>query len=404
MTSPVQHWISGICKRAATTVLALAALMLAAVVAQSARAQTYTVLYTFTGGKDGGNSTADLVRDAKGNLYGTTSKGGASNDGTVFKLDTAGKETVLYSFKGGKDGASPLAGLLRDSAGNLYGTTGAGGGTGCKNNAGCGTVFKVAKTKETVLYRFTGGADGAAPWTGTLLRDASGNLYGTTGAGGASNAGTVFKLATTNKETVLYSFSGGTDGGLPLAGLVQDTAGNLYSTTFYGGAHSFGVVFKLDTTDKETVLLSFNRADGADSFATVVRDTKGNIYGTTEYGGTGCKGAGCGTVFKLSTPGKETALYSFTGCADGGYPIAGLVRDPTGNLYGTTTKGGASGDRVVFMLDKTGKETVLHSFSGADGAKQVGGLVRDTQGSSMAQPKTGAGQAAAAAAAAWCSS
>lgn len=404
MTSPMQHqrWLSGITLRAAGTWLALA-VMLTVVATESAPAQTYAVLYTFTGGKDRGNSLAGLVRDAKGNLYGTTNKGGASNSGTVFKLDTTNK-TVLYSFKGGKDGAFPLAGLLRDSAGNLYGTTGSGGGTGCKKNAGCGTVFKVAKAKETVLYRFTGGADGGAPWTGTLLRDAKDNLYDTTGAGGASNAGTVFKLDTANKETVLYSFTGGTDGGLPLAGLVQDTAGNLYSTTFYGGADSFGVVFKLDTTDKETMLLSFNRADGADSFATVLRDAKGNVYGTTEYGGTGCKSPGCGTVFKLSTTGKETVLYSFTGGADGGYPLAGLVRDSAGNLYGTATKGGGSGDGVVFKLDKTGKETVLHSFGVRTGQIRSLGCSETPRATSTAPPTKGAEQDAAAPAAESCSS
>jgi uncharacterized repeat protein (TIGR03803 family) len=180
-----------------------------------------------------------LILDMAGNLYGTTSSGGASSFGTVFKLDTTGKETVLHSF--GADGGDPEAGLVRDAAGNLYGTT-------RRALSNLGMVFKLDTTgTETVLYGFMGGTDGIDP-EADLVRDTAGNLYGTTSSGGPSNLGTVFKLDSTGKETVLHSFTGGTDGETPVAGLVQDVAGNLYGTNVVGGGASgqgAGVLFKL---------------------------------------------------------------------------------------------------------------------------------------------------------------
>src|SRR5439155_2369757 len=175
-----------------------------------------------------------LIRDSAGNLYGTTCCGGTFNYGIVFKVDTSGNETGLYSFTGGADGASPLyVALLRDGAGNLYGTTQNGGDTSCDPPYGCGTVFKLDSAgNETVLYSFVGGTDGQYPLAG-VIRDASGNFYGTTSRGGSAGAGTVFKLnPRTGKETVLYTFqSGPTDGDAPYAGLVMDSTGNLYGTT-----------------------------------------------------------------------------------------------------------------------------------------------------------------------------
>ena len=257
-----------------------------------------TVLYSFAGGSDGENPVAGLVWDAKGNLYGITSLGGASGYGTVFKLDKAGKETVLHSFTGpAGDGAEPMAGLTRDAKGNLYGTTVYGGSGTCKNGGldGCGTVFKLDKTsKETVLYSFPGTeSDGTYPDAG-LVPDAAGNLYDTTFGGGASGAGTVFKLDKTGKETVLYSFDGA-DGANPVAGLVWDAKGNLYGTT-YNGASGYGTVFKLEKTGKETVLHSFVGTDGAHPYAGLVRDAKGKLYGTTYLGGSSDRG----TVWKLT--------------------------------------------------------------------------------------------------------
>jgi uncharacterized repeat protein (TIGR03803 family) len=308
----------------------------------------------------------------------------------VFKVDATGKETVLYSFTGsGGDGAIPNGGLVLDAQGNLYGTTYQGGDLACAGGGGCGTVFKVDKTgKETVLHTFTGG-DGSSPYAG-LAWDAHGNLYSTTWGGGAYSAGTVFKLDTTDTETVLYSFTGGGDGGWPTAGLVLDAQGNLYGTALGGGdpacAYGCGTVFKLDTTGKETVLYSFTGTggDGEGPSTGLVRDAKGNLYGTTQSGGDlACSAPhGCGTVFKVDTTGKETTLHTFTGTGGDGLDSQGdLMRDAQGNLYGTTWVGGAYNGGTVFKVGTTGKETVLYSFTdGADGEAPGAGLVRDTQG------------------------
>jgi uncharacterized repeat protein (TIGR03803 family) len=417
MNNPTQHrsWILGIRGRVAGAALALAIMLVPAVLGtRSAQAQTYTesVLYSFTGPPDGANPFAGLVRDAQGNLYGTTASGGdlSCDDGgpypgcgMVFKLDTTGKKTVLYSFTGtGWDGTSPVAGLVRDAQGNLYGTTAGGGDLACGGGLGCGTVFKLDTTgKETVLYSFTGtGGDGSYPEAG-LVRDAQGNLYGTTAWGGVFNGigyGTVFKVDTTGKETVLANFGSPYYGLLPVAGLVRDAQGNLYGTTEYGGngpwscnyAHfsGCGVVFKVDTTGGEMLhIFTGTGGDGAYPRAGLVLDAQGNLYGTTWAGGDpACESDGiygCGTVFKVDTTGEETVLYSFTGTGgDGAYPRAGLVRDAQGNLYGTTYEGGAYGVGTVFKVDPAGKETVLYTFTGTggDGAYPTAGLVRDAQG------------------------
>ena len=206
-----------------------------------AQGHTYTkkVIYSFAGGSDGADPLAGLVRDAASNLYGTTYAGGDYGSGTVFKLDTTGKEAVLHSFSGGPDGGYPYAGLILDAAGNLYGTADSGG------SSGGGIVFKISSAgKETVLHSFKGGKDGEYPYA-SVIRDAVGNLYGTTYGGGASGWGTVFEIDPTGKETVLYSFAGAADGASPEGGLVQDTAGHLYGTTKYGGALGAGTVFEL---------------------------------------------------------------------------------------------------------------------------------------------------------------
>ena len=210
-------------------------------------------------------------------------------------MSSKGKENVLYNFGGIPDGANPCAGLIMDAKGNLYGTTENGGGVGL------GVVFKVSsKGKETVLYSFPGGTDGGNPCAG-LIMDAKGNLYGTTSAGGASSWGVVFKLAPSGnrgwKETVLYSFTGGTDGGGPRAALIMDAKGNLYGTTAFGGASANGVVFKVNSQGEESVLYSFTgEPDGANPSSALIMDAKGNLYGTTENGGA----SNDGTVFKLT--------------------------------------------------------------------------------------------------------
>jgi len=355
--------------------------------ALSAHAQTFRPLYTFTGGADGGSPVGGLIRDTNGNLYGTTCCDGTYGVGTVFMLDNSGRETVLYSFTGGADGNQPYASLIRDAEGNLYGTTYWGGTTtACNGGTGCGVVFKLDTSgNETVLHAFTGnGGDGANPYDG-LVQDAKGNLYGTTVSGGLSSAcsggcGVVFAVNTAGKERVLHSFGGGTDGVAPYAGLVLDAKGNLYGTTQYGGNSGAGTVFMLDQTRKERVLYSFS--GGTDGrlplLGYLVRDAYGNLYGTTQFGGT----YGAGTVFKLDNAHTETVLYSFSGGTDGAYPYAGLVRDAAGNLYGTTNQGGASGYGTVFKVDKTGKETLLHTFTGTggDGAYPYDDLVRSANG------------------------
>ena len=311
------------------------------------------VLYTFTGGSDGGYPPGGVVRDAAGNLYGTVSSGGEYGAGGVFKLDPQGKETVVYSFTGGKDGSNPLAGIIRDTAGNLYGTTGYGG-----KNSGfgscCGVAFEVdASGKETVLHTFTGPPDGAYLQSGVLLRDGSGNLYGITVEGGNTGkpcpsvgCGVVFKLDSVGKETVLHRFTG-TDGSDSWSNLIRDSAGNLYGTTTSGGKYGWGVVFSLDPQRKESVLYAFSGGnDGTSPGAGVIRDSAGNLYGTTVWGGneksSSCPygSQGCGVVFQLNPQGKEHVLYAFTGGTDGGNPGSDLIQDKAGNLYGTTAYGG----------------------------------------------------------------
>jgi uncharacterized repeat protein (TIGR03803 family) len=320
-----------------------------------------TVLYSFCHNQstctDGQWPYAGVVGDAQGNLYGTTGAGGAYGEGVVFKLSKTGVETVLHSFGKGKDGAFPLAGVIGDAQGNLYGTTRGGGDFEC-GQGGCGVVFKLGKTGKEAVYNFTGGTDGAQPFAG-VIRDAQGNLYGTAAAGGAHGDGVVFKLSKTGVETTLYSFSGGTDGIQPEGGVITDGSGNFYGTTYYGGDYDAGTVFKLSNTGTETVLYTFTgKADGGGPVAGVILDAKGNLYGTTYGGGdiNDCAGYGCGVVFKLDTSGTETVLYSFTGGTDGGDPDAGVTQDANGNLCGTTYQGGdlscgfGLGCGVVFEL------------------------------------------------------
>jgi len=309
------------------------------------------VLYNFHG-PDGATPLGGLIRDAQDNFYGTTFGGGNlfcdSTDygcGTVFKLTPSGRETVLYRFSGGADGRYPAAALVRDAQGNLYGTTKEGGDLSCDlTNDGCGTVFRVEVTPngtETVLYTFTGGADGGYP-VAALVRDEQGNLYGTTEVGGLYGQGTVFMLTPTGTETVLYNFSG-PDGAAPMGGLIRDAQGNFYGTTEVGGLYGQGTVFMLTPTGTETVLYTFTGgADGGYPVAALVRDEQGNLYGTTDVGGNSpCfPTGGCGTVFKVSPAGIETVLYAFTGGTDGQNPSGSLILDSQGNLYGTTNLGG----------------------------------------------------------------
>src|ERR1039457_4288243 len=333
----------------------------------------FTVLYTFTGGADGDSPSSGVIRDSAGNFYGTTSRGGASGQGVVYKLDTARHETALYSCRGGVvDGGSPQNSLTSDSAGNLYGTTYSGGA------ANMGVVYKLDTAgQETVLHSFRGGADGGTPEAG-VIRDSAGNLYGTASIGGKGGVGTVYQLDASGQETVLYSFPGVADGAFPYAGAIGDSAGNLYGTSISGGAWTEGAVYRLDTAGQQKLLHSFGGgADGRYPSAGVIRDSAGNLYGTTSQGGT----AGWGVVYKLDTTGQETVMHSFTNGADGGDPYAGVILDSAGNLFGTAASGGTANKGVVYKLDTAGQETVLYSFTGgADGRYPTAGVILDSAG------------------------
>jgi uncharacterized repeat protein (TIGR03803 family) len=317
----------------------------------------YAVLYRFPGCCDvypgGDGPLGGMIRDAAGNLYGTTYLGGAHKYGTIFKLDKTGKETVLHSFNGA-DGSGPWAPLIMDAAGNLYGTTAYGGDiANCDVPIGCGTVFKLdAEGKLSVLYAFQGTFDGTVP-TGSLARDPQGNLYGIASQGGSfdcvgTGCGTVFKLDSSGAITILHVFLSSEPYGIfPFGGLVRDQAGNLYGTTDAGASGDNGTVFKVDPANGDiAVLYNFmGGADGSGSVAPLIQDSAGNFYGTTEFGGDlSCNllgvQIGCGTVFKLDTTGHETVLYRFSGGKDGGFPLAGLVLDAKGKLYGTASDGG----------------------------------------------------------------
>jgi uncharacterized repeat protein (TIGR03803 family) len=366
---------------------------------QVVQAQKFEVLHAFHG-PDGQNPLG-LVRDAKGNLYGETQAGGDFTLGTVFKLDPSGKRLWMRSFDS-YNGSGPRGSLLRDAAGDLFGITFNGGGY-CKTyqQTGCGTIFKLDDNgkKETLLHKFTGGRDGGDPANVVPALDSAGNVYGTTNYGG-NGCGVVFKVDQNRKETVLYTFNCGADGKYPISGVIRDLAGNLYGTTADGGdVHCFntgcGTVYKVDSKGKETVLYDFETGTGGWlPLNNLIMDPAGNLYGTTIAGGTGdCFGFGCGTVFKLSPNSDgtwtETALYIFcskTNCADGGVPNGPLLRDKSGTFYGTTIVGGNSpcygnGCGVVFKLDTNGKETVLHSFTGGkDGFSPGSDLVMDQTG------------------------
>ena len=403
-------------------------------VATNASAQFATPLYSFTG-STGNQPSASLIEDASGNFYGTAWEGGDNltlcggvGCGVVFELvNSSGTytEKVLYSFTGGTDGAQPLAGLLMDKAGNLYGTTQI-GGTTC--TVGCGVVFELTPPvapnttwTETVLYSFTGSDDGVAPAAG-LIMDASGNLYGTTSEGGVSpnHYGTVFELvnsAGSYTEKIIYSFTGNSDGVAPNAGVIMDASGNLYGTTSYGGgstncAVGCGTVFELTpptapaTTWSETQLYAFTGgSDGAQPQGGVVMDTSGNLYGTTAVGGdtSVCVGAqgpgssGCGVVFKVTPSSKtETPLYAFVnngGPGDGALPFAGLIMDTSGNLFGTTSGGGASNSGTVFeLVNSSGtytKKTFYSLTGGNDGLQPVAGVIADKSGNLFGTAKLG---------------
>jgi uncharacterized repeat protein (TIGR03803 family) len=330
---------------------------------------TASVLYNFTGSTDGGQPYASLIFDSAGNLYGTTNFGGSPNCnmgcGTIFKL-THGSggwtESVLYTFTGGNDGREPYARLRFDAAGNLYGTTLLGGNIGSVCSEGCGTVFKLTPGSsgwtESVLYAFQGAGDGASPYDGLAL-DAAGNLYGTAYSGGAFAGGVVFKLSPGSSgwtERVLHSFKSGWGGAYLYGDLILDATGNLYGTAYQGG-QGYGVVFELMNTSgrwTEKMLHQFRNTPAGNPVAGLVMDAAGNLYGTTMLGATQTScGGGCGTLFKLSptsTSWSYQVVHVFGQGTDGFHPTGDLILDASGNLYGTTLAGGAQGSGIVFEI------------------------------------------------------
>ncbi len=398
--------------RPLTLTLAMFALIL--FLAASAAAQTEKVLYSFkNNGKDGNYPYSALIFDpALGYLYGTTSAGGSHAGGSVFELvPQAGGgwgEKVIYNFNAtATDGGTPIAGLILDGSGNLYGVTYNGGAYGF------GTVFELVRRAgghwaEVILHSFNNnGVDGANP-NGGLLLDGAGILYGTTAYGGGTGAGTVFELSRDPgggwSEEILYSFlTGDVDGNNPMASLIFDSAGNLYGTTLNGSIfnceNGCGTVFELSPSSggqwTETLLHSFHTCFGSCGLwpeGGLVFDTNGNLFFVTTQGGNmGSCGSGCGTVSEMSPAGDgtwtEMGLYNFTGGSDGAKPaFVTPIFDAAGNLYGTTTGGGANSVGAVFELSPqaggTWSETVLHSFSnnGTDGQTPSSSLVMDSHG------------------------
>jgi uncharacterized repeat protein (TIGR03803 family) len=380
------------------------ALLIAA--APPAQSQTYKVLYNFTGkGTDGATPYAGPVLDAKGNLYGTTYLGGSLGAGTVYRLSPTGsswthttlynfraqtdgsgpafgslvlasghflfgttegggyfgtafavcacphREYVLHSFGKGTDGAQPIGGLVLDRAGNLYGTTSEFGANGF------GNVFELTPSgntvTETILYSFTGGSDPINPAAGVTL-DAKGDIYGTASLGGANGMGAVYKLSRSGagwKETVLYNFQGLDDGANPVGGVVMDKAGNLYGTTFDGGINGGGTVYELSPSDSGwtfTTIYNFVGFYGG-PYNKLTLDGKGNIYGFTNADGANL----LGSVFKLS-PGAGgwtyTNLYDFVGGLEGASPYGSVAVDANGNVFGTAAVGGTDNQGLVFEI------------------------------------------------------
>ena len=337
----------------------------------------FTPLYSFAGGNDGADPQARVVFGPDGSLYGTTAEGGGGNGcggqgcGTVFRLRPAStacktalcpwSETVLYKFTGALDGGEPYGAVTFDKAGNIYGTTAQGGPQSGNCFLGsCGTVYKLTPANgswtESVLYSFAGGNDGQWP-VGSVIFDGAGNLYGSTNGGGPYGGsygyGTVFQLAPSGSgwaENILYAFHGGSDGQAPLDSPILDESGNLYGTNAGGGTGGGGTVYQLTPSNGNWTLTTLYGFTGsAGPYGGVIMDAAGNLYGTTQLDGA----YGQGSAFKLTPSSGSwtyTSLHDFTGGSDGGLPGCTLTFDASGNLYGTTTEGGANQYGVVFEI------------------------------------------------------
>jgi uncharacterized repeat protein (TIGR03803 family) len=371
--------------------------------ASAAHAETVTVLHSFAG-PDGEEPFAGLAMDRGGNLYGTTPYGGHQDIncygscGVVFRITRNHSAWVyepIYYFVGGDDGSEPIAGVTIGADGAVYGTTATGGG-GCTSNYGCGTVFKLTPPSsfcrqvlcpwtETVLYRFADSPVGAANPYGGVVFDQQGNLYGTTILGGTGGSGTVFKMTPSGGGwtlTTIYNFQGGVDGAVPITELKFDRAGSLYGTTAYGGSTGNGNVFRLVRSgsgwSEETIYSFLGGVNGWAPQGGVVLDSAGNVYGGTTSGGTEYGGVAYELAPANGGSWTYTILDNFNGSIN-----ASLAIDAAGNLYGTTYAGGAHQDGMVFELSFANgqwTETVVHSFSGPEGALPIGSVLIDASG------------------------
>jgi uncharacterized repeat protein (TIGR03803 family) len=355
-----------------------------ALLATAAWASTPTLIYSFAGGAQGEYTDTELAIDSTGNLYGTSVQGGTHGSGTVFEVTPSGVHTVLYDFMGGADGGEPYKGVTLDAQGNLYGTAVTGGGGSCEG--GCGVVFRLTKNGGTwtqnVIHTFQG-SDGSGPGSPVAI-DKHGTVYGTTPTGGANGLGVVYQLRPDGiggwNFKVIHDFTGGTDGSGGGAGRLLVTSGvSLYGVCTTGGANSAGVVYEMfrqNGTWQFATLYAFKgQPDGYSPYASLIFDKVGNLYGTTYYGGATPEPNDVGTVYKLTHQHgtwSEELLYSFKGGADGANPISSLVVDAAGNLYGTTSAGGAAscngGCGVIFKLTPgtkgTWTESVVYRFPG----------------------------------------
>jgi uncharacterized repeat protein (TIGR03803 family) len=333
---------------------------------------TVTTLASFDAYPNGASPFAALVKDGNGNLFGTTTGGGTSSDGTVFEVAHGSNTiTTLASFNY-SNGADPIGGLVEDSSGNLFGTTILGG------TYGAGTVFEVANGSNSITTLASFNYSNGYSALGTLVEDSSGNLFGTTSLGGTSGYGTVFEVAHgSNTITTLASFNNG-NGAFPYGGLVEDSSGNLFGSTTGGGTTGYGTVFEVaNSSNSITTLASFNSTTGFVPYGTLVDDSGGNLFGSTYVGGT----SGAGTVFEVASGSNSiTTLASFS-FSNGANPEAGLVEDRSGNLFGTTIAGGTYFDGTVFeVANGSNSITTLASFNRSNGAVPIGGLVEDNSG------------------------
>jgi uncharacterized repeat protein (TIGR03803 family) len=343
------------------------------VISSNAPDVTLTTLYSFSGGNDGANPNG-LTLATNGVLYGTTQRGGTNSLGTIFQLNSTGAPTGLYSFGGENDGANPFAALTQGRDGNFYGTAFQGGAF---DN---GTIFRITPAGAFTNLFSLNLANGDLPYAGlTLATD--GNFYGATYQGGASGPGAIFRITPAGLLTTIYSFTGGaSDGGFPHANLTQAADGNLYGTTHKVGVGNppfkNGTVFRISTNGTLTTLVTFDNTNGASSYGALTPAENGNLYGTTAFGGSSSNG----TLFRISASGQFTNIYSFTGGSDGAQPMAGLFAASDGNLYGTTSAGGAFGLGTVFRMLPNGTVTNLASFSGFNGANPTAALVDGPDG------------------------